>query len=58
MSAHEDDDSEEFSLDECVFPTANQPESYNDAIISDMLTSEQRSEVEPLIEQYPDVLSS
>ena len=53
-----DDDSEEFSLDGCAFPMAKQPESYNDVSISDMLTSEPRSEVETLIEQYPEVLSS
>ena len=57
-SVNEDDDTEEFSLDDCVFPTAKQPESYNNVSISDTLTSEQRSEVETLIEQYPEVLSS
>ena len=57
-SVNEDDDTEEFSLDDCAFPTAKQPESYNDVSISDTLTSEQRSEVETLIEQYPEVLSS
>ena len=57
-SANEDDDTEEFSLDDCAFPTAKKPESYNDVSISDTLTSEQRSEVETLIEQYPEVLSS
>ena len=35
-----------------------QPQSYNDVSISDALTSEQRAEVEALIEQYPDVLTS
>ena len=57
-SVNEDDDTEEFSLDDCAFPTAKQPESYNDVSISDTLTSEQRSEVETLIEQYPEVLSN
>ena len=55
-SVNEDDDTEEFSLDDCAFPTAKQPESYNDVPISDTLTSEQRFEVETLIEQYPEVL--
>ena len=57
-SVNEDDDTEEFSLDDCAFPTAKQPESYNEVRISDTLTSEQRSEVETLKEQYPEVLSS
>ena len=57
-SVNEDDDTEEFSLNDCAFPTAKQPESYNDVRISDTLTSEQCSEVETLIEQYPEVLSS
>ena len=57
-SVNEDDDTEEFSLDDCAFPTAKQPESYNDVSISDTLKSEQRSKVETLIEQYPEVLSS
>ena len=33
-SVNEDDDTEEFSLDDCAFPTAKQPESYNDVSIS------------------------
>ena len=37
---------------------AKQPQSYNDVSISDALTSEQSAEVEALIEQYPDVLTS
>ena len=57
-SVNEDDNTEEFSLDVCAFPTAKQPESYNDVSISDTLTSEQRSEVETLIGQCPEVLSS
>ena len=48
-SVNEDDDTEECSLDECAFPTAKQPKSYNDVSISETLTSEQRSEVETLI---------
>ena len=54
----DDDGSDEFSLDDCAFPTAKEPETYNDVSISDTLTSEQRMEVEALIKQYPDVLSS
>ena len=57
-SVNEDDDTEEFSLDDCAFLTEKQRESYNDISMSDTLTSEQRSEVETLIGQYPEVLSS
>ena len=58
VTVNEETDTEEFGLDDCVFPTAKQPQSYNDVSISDALTSEQRAEVEALIEQYPDVLTS
>ena len=54
----DDDDNEEFPLDDCTFPTAKKPESYRDVSIADTLTSEQRKEVETLMKQYPDVLSS
>ena len=37
---------------------AKRPQSYNDVSISDTLTSEERAEVEALIEQYPDVVTS
>ena len=53
-----DDDNEDFPLDDCTFPTAKKPESYRDVSILDTLTSEQRKEVETLMKQYPDVLSS
>ena len=58
VTVHEETDTKEFGLDDCAFPTAKQPSSFNDASISDALTSEQREEVEALIEQYPDVLTS
>ena len=54
----DDDDIEEFPLDDCTFPTAKKPESFRDVSISNTLTSEQRKEVETLMKQYPDVLSS
>ena len=41
-----------------AFPDGKKPQSYNGISISDALTSEQRAEVEALIEQYPDVLTS
>ena len=49
---------EEFGLNNCAFPTAKQPQSYNDVSISDELTSEQCAEVKASVEQYPDVLTS
>ena len=58
VTVDEETDTEEFGLDGCAFPTAKQPQSYNDVSVSDALTSEQRAEVEALIEQYPDVLTS
>ena len=54
----DDDDNEDFPLDDCTFPTAKKPESYRDVSIAATLTSEQREEVETLMKQYPDVLSS
>ena len=54
----DDDDIEEFPLDDCTFPTAKKPESFRDVSISNTLMSEQRKEVETLMKQYPDVLSS
>ena len=57
-SVDDDDDNEDFPLDDCTFPTAKKPESYRDVSISNTLTSEQRKEVETLVKQYPDVLSS
>ena len=54
----DDDDIEEFPLNDCTFPTAKKPESFRDVSISNTLTSEQCKEVETLMKQYPDVLSS
>ena len=54
----EETETGEFGLDDCVFLTAKQPQSYNDMRIYDTLTSDQRAEVEALVEQYPDVLRS
>ena len=54
----DDDDNEDLPLDDCTFPTAKKPESFRDGSISNTLTSEQRKEVETLMKQYPDVLSS
>ena len=54
----EETDTKEFGLDDCAFPTAKQPQSYNDVSLSEALTSEQCTKVEALIEQFPDVLTS
>ena len=53
VTVDEETDTEEFGLDDCAFPTAKRPQSYIDVSVSDALTSEQRAEVEALIEQYP-----
>ena len=45
-------------IDDCTFPTAKKPESYRDVSIADTFMSEQSQEVETLMKQYPDVLSS
>ena len=58
IESADDDDIEDFPLDDCTFPTAKKPESFRDVSISNTLTSEQRKEVETLMKQYPDVLSS
>ena len=58
VTVDEETDTEEFGLDDCAFRTAKQPQSYNDVSISDALTSEQRAEVEALVEQYLHVLTS
>ena len=49
VTVDEETDTEEFGLDNCAFPMAKQPQSYNDVSVSDALTSEQRAEVEALI---------
>ena len=54
----DDEDNEDFPLDDCTFPMAKKPESFRGVSISNTLTSEQRKEVETLMKQYPDVLSS
>ena len=54
----DDDDIGEFPPNDCTFPTAKKPESFRDVSISNTLTSEQRKEVETLMKQYPDVMSS
>ena len=57
VTVDEETETQEFGLDDCAFPTAKQSQSYNNVNISDELTSEQRAEVEALVEQYPDLLT-
>ena len=38
VTVDEETDTDEFGLDDCAFPTAKQPQSYNDFSISDALT--------------------
>ena len=57
VTVDEETKAEEFGLDDCAFPTTKLPQSYNDVSIADTLTSEQRAEIEALVEQYPNVLT-
>ena len=53
----ETDEADEYSLEDCTFPSTQRTETYKDFSISNELTSEQIREAESLIEQYPDVLT-
>ena len=54
----EADQADEYSLEDCTFPSTPRTETYKDVSISNELTPEQILEVESLEEQYPDVLTS
>ena len=54
----ETDEADEYSLEDCTFPSTQRAETYKDVSISNELTSEQFREAESLVEQYPDVLTS
>ena len=54
----DDDDNDELSLENWTNSKTKKLESYRDVSFSNTLTSEQRDEVETLIKQYPDWLSS
>ena len=54
----ETDEADEYSLEDCTFPSTQRTETYKDVSISNELTSEQIREAESLVEQYPDVLTS
>ena len=54
----ETDEADEYSLEQCTFPSTQRTETYKDVSISNELTSEEIREAESLVEQYPDVLTS
>ena len=54
----DDDESDEYSLEDCTFPSNKEIETYRDVSISDELTDEQKKEVKELLAKYPDVLTS
>ena len=58
LSEDDDDESDEYSLEDCTFPSYKEIEKYRDVSISDELTDEQKKEVKELLAKYPDVLTS
>ena len=58
LSEDDDDESDEYSLEDCTFPSNKEIETYRDVSISDELTDEQKKEVKELLAKYPDVLTS
>ena len=58
LREEDDDESDEYSLEDCTFPSNKEIETYRDVCISDELTNEQRKEVRELLAKYPDVLTS
>ena len=58
LREEDDDESDEYSLEDCTFPSKKEIEMYRDVSISDELMDEQRNEVRELLAKYPDVLTS
>ena len=58
LREEDDDESDEYSLEDCTFSSKKEIEMYRDVSISDELTDEQRNEVRELLAKYPDVLTS
>ena len=58
LREEDDDESDEYSLEDCTFPSNKEIETYRDVSISDERTDEQRKEVRELLAKYPDVLTS
>ena len=53
LREEDDDENDEYSLEDCTFPSKKEIETYRDVRISDELTDKQRNEA-----KYPDVLTS
>ena len=58
LREEDNNESDEYSLEDCTFPSKKEIETYRDVSISDELTDEQRKEVRELLAKYPDVLTS
>ena len=58
LREEDEDESDEYSLEDCAFPSNKEIETYRDVSISDELTDVQRKEVKELLAKYPDVLTS
>ena len=58
LREEDNDESDEYSLEDCTFPSNKEIETYQDVSISDELTDKQRKEVRELLAKYPDVLTS
>ena len=58
LREEDDDESDEYSLEDCTFPSNKEIKTYRDVSISDELTEEHRKEVRELLAKYPDVLTS
>ena len=54
----DDDECDEYSLEDCTFPSNKEIETYREVSISYELTVEQRKEVRELLAKYADVLTS
>ena len=58
LREEDDDESDEYSLEDCTFSSNKEIETYRDVSILDELTDEQRKEVRELLAKYQDVLTS
>ena len=62
LREEDNDESDEYTLEDCIFPSKKEIETYRDVSISDELTDEltdeQRNEIRELLAKYPDVLTS
>ena len=58
LREEDDDESDEYSLEHCTFPSNKEIETYRDVSILYELTDKQRKEVRELLAKYADVLTS